>query len=357
MSATTLSATELPSVAEWSTVEAAQLCDIMRWDPPNASSRLSFYHNGLNIMVQSSDPRGLSHGLHLSVDGILGKDEAATVEVLEFGSASLLRRSRRCTSRFTAFPGLLSPPEWDPHCAEKYPTNQATASTFNSALVVQPPLRIEAPPNDMGASGAASTAGATYGTDYASAASQLNIATDNTSTFLRGVFQSNTDGHLTIQRPSVHFHIKAYPIASSGTFVSSSAVHTGQFFFDDETLAVVAATIPYDNNSISWDDRVTNEGMRGYNANMDINWVGNDITDGLIGSTTMSRAQHTVREFNVASCTSASMLTSPAPPSSTLVTHPTSQATASSSNSAVVGYTPLQIEALPRLLARTPSQN
>ncbi|KAJ6552014.1 hypothetical protein DFH09DRAFT_1319408 [Mycena vulgaris] len=141
--------------------------------------------------------------------------------------------------------------------------------------------------SQMGASGAASTAGATYGADYASAASQLNTATHNTSTFLRGVFQSNTDGHLTMysiipgwsktsplssysstyrrcrQRPSVHFHIKAYPIASSGTFVSSSAVHkypsTGQFFFDDETLAVVAATIPYDNNSISWNDRVTNE--------------------------------------------------------------------------------------------------
>ncbi|KAJ6552015.1 hypothetical protein DFH09DRAFT_1319409 [Mycena vulgaris] len=134
-----MSATELPSVAEWSR------------QPNFAISCDGILQTLIEIaiMVQSSDPRGLSHGLHLSVDGILGKDEAATVEVLEFGSASPLRRSRRCASRFTTFPGLLSPPEWDPHCAEKYPTNQATASTSNSALVVQPPLRIEAPPNDV----------------------------------------------------------------------------------------------------------------------------------------------------------------------------------------------------------------
>ncbi|KAJ6542062.1 hypothetical protein DFH09DRAFT_1322690 [Mycena vulgaris] len=175
--------------------------------------------------------------------------------------------------------------------------------------------------SQMGASGAASTAGATYGADYASAASQLNTATHNTSTFLRGVFQSNTDGHLTMysiipgwsktsplssysstyrrcrQRPSVHFHIKAYPIASSGTFVSSSAVHkypsTGQFFFDDETLAVVAATIPYDNNSISWNDRVTNEDDQCYPSFESI-----ELSTQYGG-------------FNVASYTSASTLTSP----------------------------------------------
>ncbi|KAJ6551990.1 aromatic compound dioxygenase [Mycena vulgaris] len=154
--------------------------------------------------------------------------------------------------------------------------------------------------SQTGASGAASTASATYGAtsgaDSVSAASQLDTATDDNSTFLRSVFQSDTDGHLTMYSivpgwysgRAQHFHIKAYPqgyIASNGTFVAnSSAVHTGQFFFDDDTLTAVPATVPYTNNSISWDDRVTNED---YNADMDITWVGSDITDGLLGSITV----------------------------------------------------------------------
>jgi hypothetical protein len=43
-------------------------------------------------------------------------------------------------------------------------------------------------------------------------------------------------------------HIKVYPegsVADNGSFVASgSAVHTGQFFFDNDTLNAVAATCP-----------------------------------------------------------------------------------------------------------------
>ncbi|KAJ7102856.1 hypothetical protein C8R44DRAFT_887582 [Mycena epipterygia] len=127
---------------------------------------------------------------------------------------------------------------------------------------------------------------------------------DCNCTFLRGVFQSDTDGHLTMYSivagcgRAQHFHIKAYPqgyTASNGTFVAnSSAVHTGQFF-DDDTLNAVAVTVPYANNSIAWADRVTNEDDQwypyqdalSYDADMNITWVGSDITDGLLGSITV----------------------------------------------------------------------
>lgn len=80
------------------------------------------------------------------------------------------------------------------------------------------------------------------------------------------------DGHLTMYSVvpgwysgrATHFHIKAYPdgyIATNGTFVAnSSAVHTGQFFFDEDTLEQVAVVDSYASNSIDWSDHVTNDG-------------------------------------------------------------------------------------------------
>ncbi|KAJ6552017.1 hypothetical protein DFH09DRAFT_1281062 [Mycena vulgaris] len=137
MSATTMSATELPSVAEWSTVEAAQLCDIMRWDPPNASSRLSFYHNGLNV----------SRSRSLSWCSPPIPEVSATV--CTFPLTEYLGKARRRRSK------SLSPDLWVPSADRKDAPQApdkpgATVSTSNSALVlvVQPPLRIEAPPND-----------------------------------------------------------------------------------------------------------------------------------------------------------------------------------------------------------------
>ncbi|KAK0186830.1 aromatic compound dioxygenase [Armillaria mellea] len=149
--------------------------------------------------------------------------------------------------------------------------------------------------------------GAYDGADSPSATQALNQAADDNSTFLRGVWQSDEDGHLTMYSivpgwysgRAQHFHIKAYPegyIASNGTFIAGgSAVHTGQFFFDQDTLDAVAANPIYAANSISWSDSVSNEddmwypyqSATGYDATMDITWVGDDITDGLIGSITV----------------------------------------------------------------------
>ncbi|KAK0228156.1 aromatic compound dioxygenase [Armillaria fumosa] len=146
------------------------------------------------------------------------------------------------------------------------------------------------------------------GADSYDAMDFLNTAVGDNSTFLRGVWQTDEDGHLTMYSifpgwysgRAQHFHIKAYPegeIAENGTFIADgSAVHTGQFFFDNATLEAVAVIEEYAANSISWADGVTNDAdmwypyqsATGYNAEMDITWVGEDITDGLIGSITVA---------------------------------------------------------------------
>ncbi|ORY85362.1 hypothetical protein BCR35DRAFT_290079 [Leucosporidium creatinivorum] len=163
----------------------------------------------------------------------------------------------------------------------------------------------------MGGSSSSSTNTSDYtvtsGADSESAASQLNTAVDDNETFLRGVWQSDADG-LAIMYSVVpgwysgraqHFHVKLYTeggIAENGTFVAGGdAHHTGQFFFDNTTLEAVAATSTYSANSIAWGDHVTNEADQwypyqeatGYNADMDITWVGSSIEDGLIGEITI----------------------------------------------------------------------
>ncbi|KAF8910310.1 Intradiol ring-cleavage dioxygenase [Mucidula mucida] len=154
-------------------------------------------------------------------------------------------------------------------------------------------------------SSATTSYGAYSGADAQSAASMLNTDMDDNSTFLRGVYQTDEDGHVTVYSivpgwysgRAQHYHIKAYPegyIAENGTFIATgSAVHTGQFFFDNDTLQTIAATYPYSSNAIDWSDAISNndddqwypyQSATGYNAEMDITWVGDEITDGLIGS-------------------------------------------------------------------------
>ncbi|KAK0451847.1 aromatic compound dioxygenase [Armillaria borealis] len=164
-----------------------------------------------------------------------------------------------------------------------------------------------APTQTADTTSATTSYGAYSGADATSAASMLNTAVDDNSTFLRGVWQSDENGHLTMysivpgwySQRAQHFHIKVYPegeIAENGTFIAGgSAVHTGQFFFDNDTLQAVAANSIYAANAIPWSDSVSNEddqwypyqSATGYNADLDITWVGDDITDGLIGTITV----------------------------------------------------------------------
>ncbi|KAL8287185.1 hypothetical protein RQP46_003637 [Phenoliferia psychrophenolica] len=145
------------------------------------------------------------------------------------------------------------------------------------------------------------------GADSASAASQLDTVPDDEGTFLRGVWQSDADGLATMYSivpgwytgRAVHFHVKVYTngsVASNGTFIATDlAHHVGQFFFDNTTMAAVAATSDYAANAVAYEDHTFNEADQwypyqeatGYNADMDITWVGDDISDGLIGSITI----------------------------------------------------------------------
>ncbi|KAF9036917.1 aromatic compound dioxygenase [Hymenopellis radicata] len=184
------------------------------------------------------------------------------------------------------------------------------------------------------------------GADDPSAAAMLNTVTGDNSTFLRGVWQTDTDGHITVYSiypgwytgRSIHYHIKAYPegeIADNGTFIATGgAVHTGQFFFDNETSAAAAAAYPYTENAIDWEDATTNEedmwypyqAATGYNAMMDITWVGEDITDGLIGTIAVGlnltyaspELSTQYAEFDVEGYYESSMLPSASPTESSL---------------------------------------
>lgn len=128
--------------------------------------------------------------------------------------------------------------------------------------------------------------------------------------FLRGVWQTDDDGLLTMysivpgwyQGRAVHTHLKVYEESSgfradNGTFIANaSAHHTGQWFFDNDTMAAVAALDPYTGNKIRYEDATTNaeDGIYPYadsmgtTATLDITWVNaSDITYGIIGSTTV----------------------------------------------------------------------
>ncbi|KAK0489943.1 aromatic compound dioxygenase [Armillaria luteobubalina] len=184
-------------------------------------------------------------------------------------------------------------------------TGAGSLSGDASALITSSASGSIAPTQTVAAT--STSLGAYDGADSPSATQALNQAVDDNSTFLRGVWQSDEDGQLTMYSivpgwysgRAQHFHIKAYPegyIAANGTFIAGgSVVHTGQFFFDQDTLDAVAANPIYAANSISWSDSVSNDddmwypyqSATGYDATMDITWVGDDITDGLIGSITV----------------------------------------------------------------------
>ncbi|KAJ6552005.1 hypothetical protein DFH09DRAFT_1319401 [Mycena vulgaris] len=156
MSAPTLSATELPSVAQWSrqrnfaiscygivvllqTLVAGSLF-IITGDKDRKCIEIKIASTDHGAALQSIDVSATVRTL--SVDRVLGKDEAATVkgEVLEPEAATPdapqgLKRS----------PRVLFPSERDPHCgpcAEQLPRHSAPKP------ICGPPLQIEAPPND-----------------------------------------------------------------------------------------------------------------------------------------------------------------------------------------------------------------
>ncbi|KEP49609.1 dioxygenase [Rhizoctonia solani 123E] len=151
-----------------------------------------------------------------------------------------------------------------------------------------------------GGESATSTQDAYSGADSAAAASMLNTVPTDQETFLRGTWQTDSDGHWTMHSVfpgwysgrSIHFHVKVYEngsVAENGTYIAGRAMHTGQFFFNESIVQEVAQLAPYNTNAVS---RLTNdedqwfayENAEGYNAEMDVVYAGEDISEGLIGS-------------------------------------------------------------------------
>lgn len=155
---------------------------------------------------------------------------------------------------------------------------------------------------------ATTTLGPYSGVDDPAVADFLNTPTVDNDTFLRAIYPTDERGHLRAYTVfpgwysgrAQHFHIKVYAegyIAENGTFVAnSSATHTGQFFFDADTLDAVRRTNPYNTNLIPWNESVANENDQwypyqsatGYDAEMAITWLGHRLEDGLIGSITVA---------------------------------------------------------------------
>ncbi|EIN11702.1 aromatic compound dioxygenase [Punctularia strigosozonata HHB-11173 SS5] len=143
----------------------------------------------------------------------------------------------------------------------------------------------------------------TSGADSTSAGSMLDTDVDDEENFLRGAFYTDPNGHLTMYSivpgwysgRAPHFHIKVYPegyLADNGSFFANgSAVHTGQFFFDMDFYAEVAALSPYSSNSISWENATKNaddqwypyQSAEDYNADMEITYIGETLQEGVIG--------------------------------------------------------------------------
>ncbi|OCB86632.1 aromatic compound dioxygenase [Sanghuangporus baumii] len=156
------------------------------------------------------------------------------------------------------------------------------------------------------AGGQTSTASGAYSGADSSDSSIAIDAPGDSDNFLRGVWQADESGHLTMYSivpgwysgRSAHFHIKVYTegngsIADNATFIAGSAVHTGQFFFADSFMEQVGNLTPYNTNTV---ERLTNdddawfayENAEGYTAEMDIAVTDEgDIMAGVIGSITV----------------------------------------------------------------------
>ncbi|MFG3343161.1 intradiol ring-cleavage dioxygenase [Glycomyces sp. NPDC048151] len=83
------------------------------------------------------------------------------------------------------------------------------------------------------------------------------------NTFLRGYVLSDASGVAALtsifpgwyQGRCCHIHVKVHTggtVGSDGDYEGGSELHTGQFFFDDATVAAVYATAPYNRHGGDW---------------------------------------------------------------------------------------------------------
>lgn len=127
--------------------------------------------------------------------------------------------------------------------------------------------------------------------------------TTDDETFLRGIQITNENGmaEFLTKFPgyyvtrSTHIHVTAQANVTTGVSYSDSAVqHIGQFFFEEDVLSQVYALSPYsahletlNRTTNSEDSLYSSANADGYSSVIEIDFLGDDISAGLVGYITV----------------------------------------------------------------------
>lgn len=133
--------------------------------------------------------------------------------------------------------------------------------------------------------------------------SKRTDGTTDDETFLRGIQKSDAEGMLEFLTKfpgyyvtrTTHIHLTVQADVKNGTGYNASSVqHVGQVFFDEDLLAKVYALEPYSahlatlNRTTNAEDSVLAvAGDGGYDPVISVEYLGDDISDGLVGYITV----------------------------------------------------------------------
>ncbi|KAL1637723.1 hypothetical protein SLS58_009150 [Diplodia intermedia] len=127
--------------------------------------------------------------------------------------------------------------------------------------------------------------------------------TTDDETFLRGIMKSDGEGMVEFLTKfpgyyvtrTTHIHLTVQANVSNGTSYSASSVqHIGQLFFDEDLLDAVYQLAPYAahletlNRTLNSEDSLlTATGTNGASPMISVEYLGDDISDGLVGYITV----------------------------------------------------------------------
>jgi hypothetical protein len=130
-----------------------------------------------------------------------------------------------------------------------------------------------------------------------------NDSTNLDKTFLRGIQSSDSEGvvqihstfpgHYTGRTPHIHIlgHINATIAANATLSTAGRVAHVGQMFFDQDLIAQVEKTYPYNTNTqplmLNVDDGILAESAENVDPMMEYVLLGNKIEDGILAWTTI----------------------------------------------------------------------
>lgn len=131
------------------------------------------------------------------------------------------------------------------------------------------------------------------------------VSAENTlgDTFLRGIWSTEDDGIMQMKTKfpgwytgrATHIHVTAHQNATvllNNTLSGGDVNHIGQLFFNQTVLDEVSLSEPYVSNQQTQTDNTDDsifeqENSNGYDAFMKVEYLGSDISDGLLGYITI----------------------------------------------------------------------